>query len=120
MREEDLKFARRFDRMDQTIKSSYWYSFTRGLHPRHQKLVPRAFKTIVSSGRLALWRKWEASRLERKYGLLEVAVDASEDFVPLSFKKSDVHIQFIMLGILLVSSVVAFALECFVHYRAQK
>ena len=113
VRQKGCKFARHLSRDDTTLQSTFWHGYTKALHSWQQKIVPRAFKTIVSSGRLVLWRKWEALRRERNYTLAERQDGSSSDeyYMPLSFNKSDVQIQFTILCVLLASATLAFMLE---------
>ena len=115
IRKEGLQFVRHFDPTDTTLRRSTWYGYMRGLHPWHEPFVPRVLKTIVSSGRLALGRKWESYRLERKYAKIR---PGSEDqyFAPLSFNASDVHVQFAILIVLLAMATLVFGVECVAHF----
>ena len=108
MRQDGLKFSINFDELDTTLRQVVRYGYTEGLHPWHQTLVPRRLKTIVSSGILVIWQKWQLMRFKmacRKKG------EELEKVVPLSFAGSDICLAFYMLGLLLSTSTMAFVYE---------
>ena len=112
MRQEGLKFARRFDPEDKTLDHVVKYSFTGGLHSRHEKHVPQRLKSLVSSGVFGLWIKWKRLRLEFGCSNRGGETSTPADYMALSMEKSDLYLVFNLLGLLLVASMIAFTCEC--------
>lgn len=104
-----IKFTHYYDSEDTTLKPYLAHGFTRGLHPRHNHLVPRRLKTLFSSGIWALWKKWDKLRQTLQQGKNVLLGNAS--YLPISLHGSDVLLVFELFGLCVIACVVAFVSE---------
>ena len=113
-----LKFATHFDQEDTSLMSIRSYGFTRGLHWSHNKVVPRRLKTVVTSGLLGLWRKWDTVRKKFRQRGNKTATGV-QLFLPLSLYGSDMYFIFVLFVLCLAACLGAFLLETCFNYVYQ-
>ena len=113
-----LKFSRYFDEDDSSLGTILAYGFTRGLHPWHQKSVPRRLKTIVSNGLFGIWKKWENIRqkLRKRKGS---RATSGQSFLSLSLHGTDIYAVFVLFCLCTVGSFGVFFVETCVLRKCQ-
>ena len=116
--DDSLKFSRHLDLTDGTRRTTYWYGYTRGLREWRSCQGRSKLLCIVSAGSLALWRKWEAHRLERKYAAADDE-GKEEYFVPLSESQSSLLIIILLFVCLFACLIVCFSDMCYSCFFAQ-